>query len=195
MSGTTTVPTSNATTMEGSSPTAEKSAASETNKEQEMGSTKDIVLVEEVRAVFGEESNEYRLFSPRGRKTGQTKQEDATNFWSIGNAAHMVLYVNINDIRVWRQIYGPASAVALATFGRKSVWKMQAELLGRPGRPGPGDSGDPDGPDDPGSPGGAGGPDGTNDPAAKEYKRTIEAESSRITISVCVSIGEAKHRD
>ena len=169
---------------ESTSPTAEKSAASKAKKEQETGSTKNISLAQKVREALGKGSNEYRRFSPKGC---QTKEEGATSLLGTGNAAYMFLYVNINDIRAWRQLYGTAPAVALATFGRKSVWKMQAQLLGRPGRPGPGDSGDPDDPDNPGGPGGACGRRGINDPAAEEYKRTIEAESGRIGVSVCIS--------
>ncbi len=194
MSGTTTAeePPTNISAMEGKSPTAEKSAAIETNREQEMGSTRKISPAETVSVALGEESNQYRLLFPQERGTSQTIQAEATKFWSISNAAHKVLYVNINDTRAWRRLYGPAPAIALATFGRKSVWKMQAELLGRPGGPDPGDSGNPG---DPGSPGGAGGPRGTNDPAAEEYKGTIEAESGRITISVCISIKEPDYRE
>jgi hypothetical protein len=168
---------------------------------QEMDSTQNISLAEKVGAAFEGRKSEYRLFSPKGTRDWLDEAEDATNFWSIGNAAYMVLYVNINDIRAWRLLYGRAPAVALAIFGRKSVWKMQAELLGRPGRPGPGGSGDPEDSNDPGgsgNPGGAGDPDGprgTNDPAAEEYKRTIEAESGRITVSVRISIKEPHCRE
>ena len=162
-------------------PIAERSAASKANKEQE---TSIIILAQKVRKAIGEDSTEYQLYFPKGC---QTEKEDATTLLSIGNAAYQVLYVNINDIRAWRQVYGAAPAVVLATFGRKSVWKMQAELLGRPS---PGDSGDPDDPDDPDNPGGPGrawGRHGTNDLAAEEYKRTIDAESLRIGVSVCSS--------
>lgn len=191
MSGTITAeePPSTSTRVEGASRTTEKSAARETSKAQEIGSTENISLAEKMRAAFEEKPSKYWRDPPKG---------------TSGNAAYMVLYVNINDIRAWSQLYGPAPAVALATFGRKSVWKMQAELLGRPGRPGPGDSGDPDNPNDPGgsgSPGDAGDPNAPycpgriNDPAAEEYKRTIEAESGRITVSVCILIGEPHHRE
>ena len=169
-------------------PTVKQSAFSNSHKEQETGSISNIVrninLAQKVRETLGKASNEYQLYSPKGC---QTKTEDATTLLSIGNAAYKVLYVNINDIRAWRLVYGAAPAIVLATFGRKSVWKMQAELLGRPGRPGPGDSGDPDDPDDPGDPGGAWGRRATNDPAAEDYKRTIEAESVRIGVSVRIS--------
>ena len=160
---------------------AERSAASKANKEQE---TSIIILAQKVRKAIGEDSTEYKLYFPKGC---QTEEEDATTLLSIGNAAYQVLYVNINDIRAWRQVYGATPAVVLAIFGRKSVWKMQAELLGRPG---PGDSGDPDDPDDPDNPGGPGrawGRHGSNDLAAEEYKRTIDAESLRISVSVCIS--------
>lgn len=110
---------------------------------------------------------------------------------SIGNAVYEAFHGNINDIRAWRLLYGLTPAIVLAMFGRKSVWKMQAELLGRPGRPDPGDSGDPD---DPSGPGGAWGRPGLNE-AAKEYQRTIEAESGRIGVSVCISTREPKPRD
>ncbi len=169
---------------ESKSPTSEESGASNANKEQGTGSTNIISLAEKVREALEKGSNGYELYTP---KSWETKEEGATILLSIGSAAYKVLYVNINDIRAWSHVYGTAPAVVLATFGRKSVWKMQAELLGRPGRPGPGGSGDPEDPDDPEGPGGAWSHRGTNDPAAEEYKRTIETESQRIGVSVCIS--------
>ena len=169
--------------LESKSPTSVESGASNGNKEQGTGSTNSIRLAEKVRDAI-EKANGYELYIP---KTWQTKEEGAATLLSIGSPAYKVLY---NDIRAWSHVYGTAPAVFLATFGRKSVWKMQAELLGRPGRPGPGGLGDPDDPDDPDDPeglGGAWGRRGTNDPAAEEYKRTIETESQRIGVSVCIS--------
>ena len=165
-------------------PPTEQSAAEKAYKEQEIDLNRSIILAQKVRNALGKGSKEYELYS---RKDWQTEDEGATILFSIGNAAYKVLYVNINDIRAWRHVYGAAPAVVLATFARKSVWKMQAELLGRPGRPGPGDYGDPDDPDDPGGSGGAWGRHRTYDPAAEEYKRTVEAESTRIGVAVCIS--------
>ena len=165
-------------------PQTEQSAEEKANKEQEIDLNRSIILAEAVRHALGKGSEVYQLYTPRRR---ETKEEGATTLWSIGSAAHKVPYVNINDIRAWSHVYGTASAVVLATLGRKSVWKMQAEMLGRPGRPGPGGSGEPDDPDDPEGPGGAWGRRGTDDQAAEEYKRTIETESQRIGVSVCIS--------
>ena len=176
-------PPSTTAPPESKSPTSEGSGASNANNEKGTGSTNNISLAEKVREALEKGSCGYELYTPKRRET----KEGATTLLSIGSAAYEVLYVNINDIRAWSHVYGTASAVVLATFGRKSVWKMQAELLGRPGRPGPGGSGDPDDPDDPEGAGGAWGRRGTNDPAAEEYKRTIETESQRIGVSVCIS--------
>ena len=177
-------PPSTTAPPESKSPTSEGSGASNANNEKRTGSTNNISLAEKVREALEKGSCGYELYTPKPR---ETKEEGATTLLSIGSAAYKVPYVNINDIRAWSHVYGTASAVVLATFGRKSVWKMQAELLGRPGRPGPGGSGDPDDPDDPEGPGGAWGRRGTIDPAAEEYKRTIETESQRIGVSVCIS--------
>ena len=172
------------------SPIGEKSA------EQAMGSAGNISLEKRVNAAFQGESDEYQQFFQAQyqtqQKTSQTKQEGATNLLSIGNAVYEAFYGNINDIRAWNLLYGPIPALVLTIFGRKSVWKMQAELLGRPGWPDPGDSGDPDDPDGPDDAWGRFRP---HDRAAEEYKRTIEAESGRIGVAVCISTGEPKSGD
>ena len=177
-------PPSTTAPPESKSPTSEGSGASNANNEKGTGSTNNISLAQKLRKALGKESNDYQVYPLKGF---QTNEEGATNLLSIGNAAYKVLYLNINDIREWRQVYGTAPAVVLAIFGRKSVWKMQAELLGRPDRPSPGGSGYPYDPDDPDGPGGAWGRRGMNDPAAEEYKRTIEAEILRIGVTVCIS--------
>ena len=182
-------PPSTTAPVESKSPPSEGSGASNANNEKGTGLTNNISLAQKLREALGKEPNEYQVYSLKGF---QTKEEGATNLLSVVNAAYKVLYLNINDIREWRQVYGAAPAVVLAIFGRKSVWKMQAELLGRPGRPSPGDSGDPYDPDDPDGPGGAWGRRGMNDPAAEEYKRTIEAEILRIGVAVCISSWRTK---
>ena len=160
--------------------------------ESPSSTAENISLAERVNAAFKQESDEYRLCFQAQQKTSQTNQGVATNLLSIGSAVYEAFYGTINDIRAWRLLYGPSPAIFLATFGRKSVWKMQAELLGRPGRPNPGDFGDPD---DPGGPDNSWGRFGPNDRAAEEYKRTIEAESGRIGVSVRISTAEPRLRD
>ena len=157
--------------LESTSATPEKSA------EQETRSAERISRAAMADAAFKHASNKYPLLFPTQEKTSRIFE---------------VFQGSINDIRAWRLLYGPTTAIVLAIFGRKSVWKMQAELLGRPGRPDPGDSGDPD---DPGGPGDAWGRHGPRDRAAEEYKRTIEAESGRIGVSVGISTGELTWRD
>ena len=111
------------------SSTAEKTA------EQETGSAGIFSLEDRVNAAFKEESltDQYRrIFQAQQmtqQKTSQTNQEGATNLLSIGSAVYEVFYGNIKDIRAWSLLYGPIPALVLAIFGRKSVWKMQAELL------------------------------------------------------------------
>lgn len=153
------------------------SATDEKSTEQKTGSAKSISRAKMVDAAFEQGPEEYRLFFPMQEKTSR-----------IFDGFHG----SIDDMRAWRLLYGPTTAIVLAIFGKKTVWKMQAELLGRPGRPDPGDSGDPD---NPGGGGDAWGRHGPNDRAAKEYKRTIEAESGRIGVSVCISTGERRSRD
>lgn len=34
-----------------------------------------------------------------------------------------------DDYRVWARLYSPAGAVAVSTLSKKSVWRMQAEVL------------------------------------------------------------------
>lgn len=183
-------PASTTTRLEDRSHRGEKSSAEET---QETRSPEGIRLAAEVHAAFREGSEQFWLLPLHGTSDRSTRIEVATTFQSIAEVAYMVLSVNINDIRAWSKLYGPAPTLALVVLGRKTVWKMQAELLGRPGRPSPNDSGDPDDPSDRGGFGGHD-PDGpylpgrTNFLAEEEYKRTIEAESGRITIAVCISI-------
>ena len=165
---------SSAVVVENSDSTA---ATPEKSAEQETGSAEKISRAAIADAAFKQASYKYPLLFPTQEKTSRIFE---------------VFHGSINDIRAWRLLYGPTTAIVLAMFGRKSVWKMQAELLGRPGRPDPGDSGDPD---NPGGPGDAWGRHGPNDRAAEEYKRTIEAESGRIGVSVGISTGELNWRD
>ena len=153
------------------------SATPEKSVEQETRSAERINRAAMAGVAFKQASNKYPLLFPKQEKTSRIFE---------------VFQVSINDIRAWRLLYGPITAVVLAIFGRKSVWKMQAELLGRPGRPDPGDSGDPD---HPGGPGDAWCRHGPNDRAAEEYKRTIEAESGRIGVSVGILTGELNWSD
>lgn len=144
------------------------------------------------RRAFQEKPEQIWLHSSKGALHWSSRIEDATIFRSIAEVAWVVLSVNINDIRAWSELYGLVPTLALATLGRKTIWKMQAELLGRTVRPSRLCSGGPDNPSDPGGGGGhdPGGPylhDRSNALAEEEYKRTVEAESGRINVSVCVS--------
>ncbi|KAF2656451.1 hypothetical protein K491DRAFT_551019, partial [Lophiostoma macrostomum CBS 122681] len=59
-----------------------------------------------------------------------------------------------SDLRAWIRLYGLVEGAAVATFGKKSVWTMEAKVLSEP---------------DPGS--------------ALKFKKIIEDESGRIGIS------------
>jgi hypothetical protein len=129
--------------------------------------------------------NKYRQFSP---------YESKKSNWEV---VFLPLSVNLDDIKAWNFLYGPALAITLAAFGSKSVWQMQAELLGRPGPGGsdPGGPGDPAGGGDPGGPGGPCCPGEIVDQAAEDYKKTLEAESGRISFSVCIPIRQPYCRE
>lgn len=43
--------------------------------------------------------------------------------------AALALYVSYDDFRVWNRLYGPVGAVFVATLAKKSIWKLQAEVL------------------------------------------------------------------
>lgn len=114
---------------------------------------------------------------------------------------------SFQDVATWFHVYGGPSALALALFGRKSIWKTQARVLatwrprrGKSGRtgsgpdpgPGPGPGPDPD-PDPWGRPDDSG--DGRRrkgrqycacaaDQVEQEYQKMIEGESTRIGVSV-----------
>jgi hypothetical protein len=105
------------------------------------------------------------------------------------------LHAVIDDFRTWYDLYGLREALVLWLLARKSVWKMQARVLGyrpksRANRPGtdrddsddPFDSSDPDDSDD--SEGFVGQKRVYRGSAAQEYKDTVENESNRITVAV-----------
>lgn len=103
--------------------------------------------------------------------------------------------VSVDDVRAWYKLYGGFWTTALVLFGRKSVWKMQARVLGQIPRRGPagGNPGDPgdddpyDSDDDFGD--GRVGRDAHDggDYAAEEYSRLVQGESTRIGVSVSCS--------
>ncbi|KAK3347103.1 hypothetical protein B0T25DRAFT_485306 [Lasiosphaeria hispida] len=114
-----------------------------------------------------------------------------------------VFFVIADDIRVLFRLYSAPAALALVLFGRKSIWKTQARVLGsrfkRPRRGGSGDDPgddphDSDGSDGVGDPGGDKRVRGgelrerrprvcRGDPAAEEYTKMVEGESTRIGVS------------
>ena len=164
-------------------------AGSSAEKTQGLHSSEGGRIALQVRAAIENESEQFWLNSLNQTSPWSTQTEDAAIFQSIAEVILTALRVNVNNIRAWSKIYGPAQTLALVLLGRKTVWKLQAELLGRRDRPFPDDSGDPGDPDDFGNSDGhdpedPGLPGRTYNRAEKEYKKTIEAESGRITISV-----------
>jgi hypothetical protein len=43
--------------------------------------------------------------------------------------AVLALYVSYDDFRVWNHLYGPVGAISIAALAKKSIWKLQAEVL------------------------------------------------------------------
>jgi hypothetical protein len=43
--------------------------------------------------------------------------------------AALAAYVSYDDFRVWNRLYGPVGAVFVSVLAKKSIWKLQAEVL------------------------------------------------------------------
>ena len=77
---------------------------------------------------------------------------------SIAKIAYEVTYYSFADPITWIQLYGPVSGLAVAMFGNKSVWRMQADVLSS-----------------------------LDDTDALEFRKIIQDESAMVGISVCFS--------
>jgi hypothetical protein len=118
-----------------------------------------------------------KLFSEEGTYW-LSKRKGVIRIWVHADLILVPLYVAFDDLRAWTRLYGATAAIALASFGSKSIWKMQTEVLS--GFNGSGDAG---GSATLGSGGGSGGPDDM-DSTAVEFKKITQDESSRIGVSV-----------
>jgi hypothetical protein len=76
-------------------------------------------------------ANEYKFWFNRAHSQFLRRLRTQERF-SIRRSiylAALALYVSYDDFRVWHRLYGPVGAVLVATFAKKSIWKLQAEVL------------------------------------------------------------------
>jgi hypothetical protein len=57
------------------------------------------------------------------------RAQHAWSFARSGNSVVLAMHVVYDDFRVWNRLYGTAGAVAVASLSKKSVWRLQAEVL------------------------------------------------------------------
>lgn len=101
--------------------------------------------------------------SDQGRYwTAAEKSWVSSTEWTVARFVVVSGYLAADDLRAWVRAYGPTGGLAIATFGNKSVWKVQAKLLGDP-----------------------------EPPSALNFKKTVEDECSRIGLIVSPSVSNS----
>lgn len=86
-------------------------------------------VVREYNSILAPNEREFWFNRAHSKFLRRMRAQERFSIRRSANLVALALYVSYDDFRVWNRLYGPVGAILVATFAKKSIWKLQAEVL------------------------------------------------------------------